>query len=162
MVSYRQIKYVFCLIHLPLLTVLTSIAQHEIERQNVHETFMQIRAIYGPNFSSDLRNSRAILWREYERDGGTWMREGIRGEQGERNVWHTYINAHTIAGYLHSVIGCVQFALTYFFYFILHCNLLIKGLRFLTLLQQLFSVIVLMLFLTNLSIFIYILRAIRA
>lgn len=33
--------------------------------------------------SSDLLNSRAILWREYERDGGTWMREGIRGEQGE-------------------------------------------------------------------------------
>lgn len=78
--------------------------------------------------SSDLLNSRAILWREYERAGGTWMRERIRGEEGKGNKcmcgggvrMHMYtqktqkhasdtcINVHTTAGYLQTVIACIM------------------------------------------------------
>lgn len=31
--------------------------------------------------SSDLPNSKAIIWSEVERDGSTWMGEGIIAEQ---------------------------------------------------------------------------------
>lgn len=112
--------------------------------------------------SSDLPNSRAILWREYERDGGTWMRERIRGEQGEGSVcvcmggyvrtcthrinaqkhtWDTCINAHTTAGYLHTVIAWIQLTMCYCCDFTLHFDKLIKGLLSLTLPQELFLIL---------------------